>query len=154
MAATVSDIMTTSVETISPDTTVAEAADRLAARAFGAFPVVDGAGRLIGLLRDEDLMVAQGSVHVPRMLYVLGAVVPLPGEMKHVEDELHKVAGSTVADVMDAEPVTIGPQESVNDVATLMHELGVTHVPVVDGDGKLLGIVARGDVVRFIAATT
>jgi len=150
----VSEIMTQPVATLAPDTTVPAAADELAAHAVGAMPVVDANGQYLGLLRDDDLLVADGNVHAPTMFYLLGAVIPLPGQMKHVEEELHKVAGQTVADVMDADAPTVTADTSIEDVATLMHERGVTHVPVVDAARKVVGIVARGDVVRFIARTT
>jgi CBS domain-containing protein len=151
---TVAEIMTRDVETLDPAISVSEAADRLAARNVGAMPVVDANGKLVGMLRDDDLIVSEARVHVPTMLYVLGAVIPLPGQMKHLEDELHKVAGSTVGEVMDDEAPSIGADASIEDLATLMHEHAVTHVPVVDNAGKVVGIVARGDLVRFIARTT
>ena len=74
--------------------------------------------------------------------------------MSHLEEELHKVAGATVGEVMDDEPRTIGPDDTLEDLATLMNEHELSHVPVVDADGMLVGIVARGDIVRFIARTT
>ncbi|GIU85608.1 MAG: hypothetical protein KatS3mg009_0123 [Acidimicrobiia bacterium] len=150
----VRDVMSTDVATLRPDQTVAEAADELAARRFGAMPVVDERGRLVGILRDEDLIVSEARVHVPTFLSFFGATIPLPGEMKHVEEDLHKVAGATVADVMHREPVTVGPDATLEDVATAMHDAEASHVPVVDDDGRVVGIVARGDIVRFIARTT
>ena len=54
---------------------------------------------------------------------------------------------------MTTEFEQVGSDESVESVATLMHDKKLSHVPVVD-DGKLVGIVSRGDLVRFLAATT
>ncbi|GIU90192.1 MAG: hypothetical protein KatS3mg010_1291 [Acidimicrobiia bacterium] len=150
----VRDVMSTDVATLRPDQTVAQAADELAARRFGAMPVVDAEGRLVGLLRDEDLIVSEARVHVPTFLNFFGATVPLPGEMKHVEEDLHKVAGATVADVMETDPATVAPGDTLEDVATLMHDADVSHVPVVDAERRVVGIVARGDIVQFIARTT
>lgn len=150
----VRDVMTADVATLRPDTPIAAAADRLADGSFGAMPVVDDAGRLVGLLSDEDLIVSEARVHVPTMISFFGATITLPGSMEHFEEELHKVAGATVGEVMDDEPPTIGPDETLEELATRMHERDVSHLPVVDADNRLLGIVARGDVVRFIARTT
>jgi CBS domain-containing protein len=149
----VRDVMTTQVASLRPDQPVSEAADLLAAGRYGAMPVVDG-GRLIGLLRDEDLIVSEARLHVPTVISFLGATFTLPGEQQRFEEELKKFAGSTVADIMDTDPQTIGADDSVEDLATAMHERDVTHLPVVDADGTLVGIVARGDLVRFIARTT
>ena len=97
---------------------------------------------------------SEARVHVPTFLIILGATIPLPGEMAHVEDELHKVAGSTVGEVMDDDPLTISPDDTLEELATRMNDAEVSHVPVVDPGGALVGIVARGDIVRFIARTT
>jgi CBS domain-containing protein len=150
----VRDVMTKEVATLSPDLPVAEAADRLAAARYGAMPVVAADGRLLGLLRDEDLIVSEARLHVPTMLNVLGLTLALPGEMKRFEGELHKVAGASVGEVMQSDPRTIGEDASLEELATVMHEHDATHLPVVDAQGQLVGIVARGDLVRFIARTT
>jgi CBS-domain-containing membrane protein len=150
----VRDVMTSDVSTLRAETSIADAADVLAARGVGAMPVVDETGKLVGLLRDEDLIATEARVHVPTFLNFLGASIPLPGQMQHLEEELHKIAGSTVADVMDDDPVTIGPDDSLEELATRMNDAEVSHVPVVDADRRVVGIVARGDIVRFIARTT
>jgi CBS domain-containing protein len=150
----VRDVMTAEVVTLRPGLPIADAADVLAEHRFGAMPVVDDGGRLVGLLRDEDLIVSEARVHVPTYINLLGATIPLPSSQRHLEEEIHKIAGGTVGEVMDADPPTIGPDETLEDLATRMHEHDVTHLPVVDAAGRLVGIVARGDLVRFIARTT
>ena len=150
----VRDVMTANPVTLRADQSVADAADLLAEHGFGAMPVVDDAGKLLGLLRDDDLIVTEARVHAPRFFNQFSAVIPLPGQMKQVEEEIHKIAGSTVGEVMDDDPPTIGPDDSLEDLATRMHEEGVSHLPVVDPAGRVVGMVARGDVVRHIARTT
>ena len=149
----VRDVMTRDVATLRPDQPIAEAADALAAAGHGAMPVVDADGMFVGLLRDEDLIASEARVHVPTYLMLLGTSIPVPGSMRRFEHELHKFAGSTVAEVMDEQPHTVTSDATLEDVATLMHEGDVTHVPVVD-DGRVVGLVARADIVRFIARTT
>jgi len=105
------------------------------------------------LLRDEDLILSEANVHVPTAISFLGADFVLPSSLHRFEDELKKAAGSTVGDVMDAEFATVAPDDTLEQLATLMHDREITHVPVVE-DGELVGIVARGDLVRFLAATT
>ena len=149
---TVRDVMSSQVVTLSPEQTVEAAADVLAGDAIGAAPVVAD-GKLVGLLRDEDLIVSEARLHVPTVIHFLGADLVLPSSLHRFETELKKAAGATVRDVMSTEFDTVAPGDSLESIATLMHESDVTHVPVVD-DGTLVGIVARGDLVRYLARTT
>jgi CBS domain-containing protein len=149
----VRDVMSAKVVTLRPDQAVAEAADVLAADRIGAAPVVDNNGKLVGLLRDDDLILSEANVHVPTAITFLGAEFVLPSALHRFDDELKKAVGATVADAMTTEFPTVGPDDTLETLATLMHDREVSHVPVVDS-GQLVGIVARGDLVKFLAATT
>jgi predicted transcriptional regulator len=150
----VTEVMTTDVVTLRPDQSLAEAADVLTEHSIGAAPVVGDDGAILGLLRDEDLLISEARLHLPTTIAILpGIEFTLPNQIKRYDEELKKAASSSVADVMEREYPHVGPDATVEDVATLMHERDVTHVPVVDG-GKVVGIVARGDIVRFLSATT
>jgi CBS domain-containing protein len=150
----VRELMSTPVSTLRPDDKVEQAADVLAAKDVGSLPVVDDDGKLLGILRDDDLIASESRVHVPTFINFLGLGMAFPGEMKHLERELKKIAGATVRDVMQTDPPTVTPDATLEDVATIMHDRGVNSVAVVDTDNKVVGIVARADVVRFIARTT
>lgn len=149
----VREVMTRDVVTLRPDQSVQEAADVLAGKAIGAAPVVDAGGKLVGLLRDEDLIVSEARLHVPTVISFLGADLVLPSSLHRFEHELKKAAGATVADVMITDFHVAQPDDTIDGVAAEMHDRDVTHVPVVD-DGKLVGIVARGDLVRFLSRTS
>ena len=150
----VRDVMSADVSTLRPDEKVEVAADVLAEKSIGSLPVVDAGGRLLGILRDDDLIASEARVHVPTFINFLGLGMAFPGEMKHLEHELKKIAGATVADVMQTDPPTVTPDATLEDVATIMHDRGVNSLPVVGADNKVVGIVARADIVRFIARTT
>jgi CBS-domain-containing membrane protein len=149
----VREVMTRDVVTLRPDQPVQEAADVLAGKAIGAAPVVDAGGKLVGLLRDEDLIVSEARLHVPTVISFLGADLVLPSSLHRFEHELKKAAGASVADVMITDFQVADPDDTLDGVAAEMHDRDVTHVPVVD-DGKLVGIVARGDLVRFLSRTS
>jgi CBS domain-containing protein len=150
----VRDLMTSDVVTLRPEHSIEDAADILAAHKIGAAPVVTAEGELVGLLRDEDLIMSEANVHVPTVISVLGADFVLPSALHRFEQDLRKSVGATVGDVMTQSTDSVSPETTVEQLATLMHDRSITHVPVVDDDGDLVGIVARGDLVRFIAATT
>ncbi|HZJ26691.1 MAG TPA: CBS domain-containing protein [Acidimicrobiia bacterium] len=150
----VREIMTTEVATLRPDQSLAAAADVLADHGIGAAPVVDEAGTVVGLLRDEDLLISEARLHLPTTIAILpGIEFTLPGDAKRYDEELKRAIASTVDGVMEREFPSIGPDGSLEDLATLMHERDVTHVTVLDA-GALVGIATRGDIVRHLAATT
>jgi CBS domain-containing protein len=150
----VTEVMTKDVISLSPDTSLPDAADLLAEKGIGAAPVVDADGNIVGLLRDEDLLISEARLHLPTTFAILpGIDITLPGSARRYDEELKKAASSTVGDVLEKRFKQVAPDATVEDVATLMHEHDVTHVPVVD-NGKVVGIVARGDIVRFLSATT
>jgi CBS-domain-containing membrane protein len=150
----VRDVMSTDVSTLRPDDKVELAADVLAEKKIGSLPVVDADGKLVGILRDDDLIASEARVHVPTFINFLGLGMAFPGEMKHLEQELKKIAGATVRDVMQSDAPTVTPEATLEDVATIMHDRGANSIPVVDASNKVVGIVARADIVRFIARTT
>ena len=152
-ATPVREVMTRDVVTLRADQSVAEAADVLAGKQIGAAPVVDDSGKIVGLLRDEDLIVSEARLHVPTVISFLGADLVLPSSLHRFEHELKKAAGSSVGDVMITEFHVAMPDDTLDGLAAEMHDRDVTHVPVVDGD-KLVGIVARGDLVRFLSRTS
>lgn len=148
-------VMTSDVVTLHPEQTLAEAADVLAERRIGAAPVVDADGRIVGILRDQDLILGEARIHVPTTIALLpGVEFTLPSHLARFDQDLKRAVGSTVADVMAAEPTSAGPDATVEDLATIMQEHDVTHVPIVDDDGRLVGIVARSDLVQYLARTT
>ena len=66
--------MTKDVVTVSPDQSLAEAADVLAEQGIGAAPVVDGDGTIVGLLRDEDLLISEARLHLPTTIAILPGI--------------------------------------------------------------------------------
>jgi CBS domain-containing protein len=148
----VREIMTPNPVTVRADMPIGEAAEILARHRFGALPVVRDGGTLCGLLRDDDLIVQESQLHIPTTYQLLGAVFQLPGAKHRFEEELQKYAGNVVRDVMEDDPPTVGPDDTVETVATVMHDHAVTHIPVVDAAGTVVGIVARGDLVRLLVA--
>jgi CBS domain-containing protein len=148
----VRDVMTTDVLTFGPDEPVRDAMAQLVERGIDAAPVVDGDGRVIGLLGTSDLIVAEGQVHVPTVISLLGASFELPGGRKKFEEDLRKSLGGSVADVMTKKPHTIGPDATLEEAATSLHTHDVSRLPVVDDDGRLVGLLARGDIIRAMMA--
>ena len=118
------DVMNRSVHVVAPFTSVKTVARTLTENQVGALPVVDGAGVVVGLVSEADL--------VARI-----ALAPESG------------TGVTAAGVMSAPAITAPADLPVRQAAELMHRRRIRHLPVVDDNGRLLGIVSRGDLLRL-----
>ena len=141
--------MTTDVLLFAPDDNVGDAMAQLVERGIDGAPVVTSDNKVVGMLSTGDLIVQETELHVPTIISLFGATLELPSAHKHFEDDLRKTLGSTVADVMAADPVSVGPDETIEAAATKMHEHDVSRLPVV-GDLGLVGIISRVDVLREI----
>ena len=146
----VRDVMTTDVLTFKPSDSVETAARALSERRIGGAPVVDDDGLVVGLLEDDDLIVQDTRLHFPTVISVFGAYLELSSSLRHFEADLRKAVGATVGDVMDADALTCRPDDTLETVATTLHDRNASRMAVVDDDGRLVGIVSRGDLVRAI----
>jgi CBS domain-containing protein len=148
----VSTVMTTDVIAFTADENVETALRRLMDRGVDAGPVIDAQHTVVGILSTGDLVVEEARLHFPTVVNFLGVNITLPFDKKALDESVSKALGATVGEVMTAEPFCITAAATVEDAATLMHDHGVSRLPVVDGDHRLVGIVARGDIVRAIIA--
>jgi CBS-domain-containing membrane protein len=136
MNATVRDVMTTHVVAVRSKATYKEMAGRLRRLRVSAFPVLDDDNKVIGVVSEADLLAKEAlELEAPH----------LAGGILH-NRERAKAAGVTAGDLMTRPAVTIGPDEPVTQAARLMYARKVKRLPVVDGDGRLIGIVSRADV--------
>jgi len=147
----VRQVMTTDVLTFSPEDSVVDAMKAMVDRDVDGAPVVDGTGRVVGLITTGDLIVQESQLHFPTVISILGANLELPSSKRRFDEDLRRALGASVADVMSDDPVTIGEDDTLETAATLMHDHDVSRLPVVR-DGGLVGLIARTDIVRAIIA--
>ena len=146
----VRDLMVTDVLCFRPEESVQDAMRALVTSDIDAGPVVDDDGAVVGMLSTADLIVEEARLPLPAVINLLGAVLELPRSKKKFEHDLSQALGATVAEVMEeGVPASLTPDDTLETAATLMHDGDLDRIPVVD-DGRLVGIVARGDIVRAI----
>ncbi len=143
---TAGDIMTRDVVTVTKETSIRELAEIFTSRRISSAPVVDVTGNLIGIVTETDLVEQDKSLHSPTVISIFDWVIYLESGKKF-ERELKKMTGQTVGDIFTTEVETIAPSTPVSDVADIMSSRKVHAIPVVD-DGKVVGIVARIDMIR------
>ncbi len=136
----VKDVMTKDVVKVKRDTDIQEAARRLSGLRISGMPVVDDANKVIGVISEADILslagVKRGHTFKDILRHVLGE--PLPGRKN----------GNTVGDIMSTPAITIGPEGDIREVAAVLDERRIKRLPVVDIEGKLVGIISREDIVR------
>lgn len=146
----VSSIMTTDVLSFTAEQPIKDAMAQLVERQVDGAPVVDGDGKVVGMLSTGDLIVQDARLHGPTVISLLGAYIELPSWRKESDDDWEKATSLTVGHSMDDEPIVVKADDTVETAATAMHDNDISRVPVVDGDGKLVGLVARGDILRCL----
>jgi CBS domain-containing protein len=131
MHARVRDVMTTGVVAVGPGASFGHLASLLRAHRVSGLPVVDDDGIVLGVVSEADLLEVEAARdrHGP-----LARRKPAsPGEL-------------TARDLMTRPAVTTSPAELVSDAGRLMSSRKLRRLPVVDGQGRLVGIVSRSDV--------
>lgn len=144
----VQDIMTKEVKTVSPDTGIAVAAGVMLEHHLNGLPVVDDKGRLVGIICQSDLIVQQRSLPIPSVFNLLDGFIPLtsPGRL---EKEMQKISAWVVSQAMTPDPLTVSPEASIEEAATLMVKRNIHTLPVVRG-GRLVGIIGKEDILRTL----
>jgi CBS domain-containing protein len=118
---TIQETMTPNPATVEPTATAQEAARIMKSEDIGSLPIVEG-DKLVGVITDRDIairIVAEG-----------------------------RSPDTTVGEIASKEVVTVDPQQSLEEAARLMAEHQVRRLPVVEEDGRLVGILAQADVAQ------
>jgi CBS domain-containing protein len=143
---TAAEIMDSSVASVSPDADARGAIELLAKSAKGALPVVDEERRVVGIVTESDLILSdeESDLHLPHYLNIMGGIV-FVGSMKGFEKRLDKAFATKVSELMSADPVVAREDDDAEGVAKKIADEHHNHLPVVDGEGRLAGMVTRAD---------
>lgn len=145
----VQEIMTVPVITITPSASIGEAAKSMLDHHVSGLPVIENGGKLVGMITEGDFLrrseiATEG--HAPNWWKEF-----FMRTGKAAEDYVRSHS-RTVGDVMTREPQTISQNAKLSDAVELMERRHVKRLPVVEG-GRLIGILARSDLMRVIART-
>jgi CBS domain-containing protein len=138
MSWTVDKVMTREVVTVRPTTAYKELVALMSRHAISALPVVDlvdSQGQLVGLVSQDDLL-AKERAGAERRMTSRGR-----GEQAKAHAELAR-------DAMTSPVVSVAPDDSLARAARVMHSAKIRHLPVVDDEGRLVGIVSRSDLLK------
>ncbi|MDX6594706.1 MAG: hypothetical protein QOI72_88 [Solirubrobacterales bacterium] len=143
---TAAEIMNRDVPTVSPEDEARQAIDLLAKTDMGAIAVVDDDRRVVGIVSESDLILSdeESDLHLPHYLNIMGGIV-FVGSMKGFEERLEKAFATKVSELMTPDPIVVHDYESADRVAKKIADSHHNHLPVVDADGRLAGMVTRAD---------
>src|SRR3954452_2585312 len=136
----VSDIMTHPVITVTPETTVGEAAELMLEHRVSGLPVVNATGAVVCIVTEGDLLRrAETGTERRRARWLEFLIAPgrLASEYAHAN-------GTQVGEVMTDAVLSVGPDDAVTDVIELIERRHIKRVPVI-GQGRLIGIVSRAN---------
>jgi CBS domain-containing protein len=150
---TAGEIMARDVPSVHPGDDARTAIDLLSKSDLGAVPVVDDDDKLVGIVSESDLVLSEeeSDLHLPHYLNIMGGIV-FVGSMKGFEERLEKAFATEVSELMTADPIVAHDYESADRVAKKIADKHHNHLPVVDADGYLAGMVTRADALAALVA--
>lgn len=133
----VAEVMSTPALTVKTTTPRSAIVETLARNHIGAVPVVDGSGRVVGVISESDLMPS-----TPAEQLAQGARLVAGGDLAPVQGE------SAAESLMRAPVITVEPRDTIAEASRRMRTGRVHHLPVVDGAGLAVGMLSRGDLLK------
>ncbi len=157
----VKDVMTKDVITFKPDDKISHVVETFREKKISGAPVVEN-NKVVGIISEADIIKLDTPVELPEveidplnplaifdLFSFWKTVKKIPEELKRRHELL---LNGHVKDVMSKKPVTISPDTSISEAAKIMRKNDFNRIPVVDREGKLMGIIARQDIIGVLAS--
>jgi CBS domain-containing membrane protein len=133
------DIMSTPIQSIHQDVELVDAAAMLAEKNISGAPVVDLAGKVIGVVSEKDFLKEMGVGMAPSFMQIANHCLNDKSCM------INKLRKRTVSDIMTSPAITAGPEFTVRQISALFIEKGINRLPIVSAEQCPMGIVTRTD---------
>jgi CBS domain-containing membrane protein len=143
----VSLVMTRDVITVKRDMSLKDLARLLTEKGISGVPVVDDLNRVIGIVTEADIIFQTGQKRSRGLREFLRELIGEP----HLKDTRGPLSEFRVEDIMSTPVITATPDMDIRDVAVILAEKRIKRMPVVDSDGRLIGIISRQDIVRAVS---
>jgi len=143
------DIMRTQVVTVGPETSVEDIGRLFIEQNISGVPVVDENGRIVGIVTENDLISQNKKFHIPTILRIFDAFIPMDSASK-MEKEIRKMTASTAGEICTKDVITVGPDASLSEAATIMAEKRIHLLPVVS-EGNIIGIIGKKEIIKGAA---
>jgi CBS domain-containing protein len=151
----VEEVMTKEVITCSPADPIRNIVKLMGEHCISGLPVLDN-GKLVGIVTEGDITKILAGPPVSSTLWLPSPFevlleIPIKDliELRRLQQSVKDVGEKPVKDVMSKDPITIEPENDIEDASALMVRYKINRLPVVKS-GKLLGIVTRDDIIRCL----
>ena len=141
------DIMTRPAHCVGAAMDLVQAATLLAERGYSGAPVTDAAGRVVGVVSEKDFLAGMG---VDRPIAFMDIIAHC---LNHRGCMAVALRNRRVSDIMTAPPITAGPDTTMGAISALFVDRHINRLPIVDGEGRPLGIVTRTNLVQSYCFT-
>lgn len=139
MKVRVEELMTRDPISVSPEAGFKEMVEMMERARISALPVVNGQGRVVGVVSEADLLLKEEREGQDEHRLIVS---------RRQREARRKARGETAGEVMSSPAITASPDMPVVEAARLMHRRAVKRLPVVDPIGRLVGILSRADVLK------
>jgi CBS domain-containing protein len=141
-----SDVMVRDVVTVGPQATVQDVTTLLLKNRISALPVLDEAGKLLGIVSEGDLLHRAEADTERKHSWWLRML----SSNESMAAEFVKSHARKVSDIMTRRVITAPPEMSLREIAALLERNGIKRVPIVE-KGKVVGIVSRANLIQALA---
>lgn len=151
----VRDFMTTDIISVGPEASLGEVSALLMKYNLSGLPVLDRDKKLLGIVTEYDLVSKGSLIHIPTFLKLLKDIDLYKKDKNLISHELQAVLSLAVRDVMNREPLTLGPDVPIEEaVRTFSEHHRVNPIPVIDQNQVVIGVLSRFDIMKlYIPAT-
>jgi len=137
------EVMSKAVTAVGMDTPLREVAEVMAGRGISGVPVLDQNNTVVGVISERDFLDAFGPAGAKSFMEVLATCLAGTGCIAVTARK------QKVKEIMTTPPICVGEETPAFEIARIFAEKRINRVPVVDGSGRLVGIVSRADIVRY-----
>lgn len=138
-------VMTRDVAAVREQTPLAEVAAVMGGRGIAGVPVLDDQERVTGVISEKDFLRQMGGPNRTNFMAVVAACLRNKGCVAL------SIKNKVAKDIMTTPPIVVSPEASLEEIAALCAAHGINRVPVVDQNGRLIGLVSRGDLVAALS---
>ena len=140
------DLMTTPVELVDQKMDLVRAAALLAEKQISGAPVIDRAGKIVGVVSEKDFLREMGFGATPSFMQIATHCLNNKGCM------ICNLRNKTIGDIMSRPPITGSPEMTIGEISTLFLDRRINRLPIVNADGRPIGMVTRTDLAHSYSA--